>query len=84
MSIASDGIDNWRGNLSADIFPIDPLKLNSSDDIVRQSRTLLEYPLAIDRTGLERPTHYEREEKYDIVWDDTGESILPIVEFIEN
>ncbi|MFW9846630.1 MAG: hypothetical protein ACFFD6_07775 [Candidatus Thorarchaeota archaeon] len=83
MSIASDGMNNWRGNLSVDIFPIDSMKLDSSDDFDQRQYAFRVYPRAIEQTESKKPMRSEREEQYDIVWDDTGESILPIVELSE-
>lgn len=83
MSIASDGMNNWRGELSIDIFPIEAMKLNN-EDMVHLRHTFEVYPLANEQTRLEKPIRYAREESYDIAWDDTGESILHIVELSEN
>ncbi len=84
MSVESDAIDDWKGDLSVNIFPLDPMKLDCSQDLIHLHRSFAAYPLAVERTKPEKPVQYEPVEKYEIVWDDTGESILPIVELSDD
>ncbi|MFX0108905.1 MAG: hypothetical protein ACFE7R_11515 [Candidatus Hodarchaeota archaeon] len=80
MSATGDGVDSWTEANTPEVHPADPLSIDCGRDLIRPSRIALSYPIAAPRIRRKRRSNWTKKSEYRIIWDDTGESILPTVE----